>query len=334
MIYLVYSPEFSPLEGEIVRVKIGVSVNPQDRLEKLQIGSPVKLELLKSYELQDYVEGLLHKFLKEHRVRGEWFDLPNEILNKMLECTSDDMKDWLHDDILEISLRKAGKLCLTPAQCEWFYKFLDHYKDLEEKREIVVSIGYLSNVWSNKTPTECEKRILSLAKKLGDFLVIELVTQRDPVSAQRDYKIQWFPDYRGKKNLDQVYDSMFGHINSPPDLLEEIKGFLTESQFVKVKYLIQGFPQLLSNGEIIKSTTEIKDRIPNMRSNQVFPDLQRIANKIPLFTIEKVLVDVNGKVIDDVFGDEDKRVSRGGRPKTNTKNNIRYVRIVWKGKQK
>lgn len=59
-------------------VKIGRAVDPSKRLNELQIGNPRQLRLSSSFVPKDAVatERQIHKWLKDSRVRGEWFDIP------------------------------------------------------------------------------------------------------------------------------------------------------------------------------------------------------------------------------------------------------------------
>jgi len=54
-------------------VKIGVAKNPWDRLKGLQTANPhnLSLELLILGDIE--IERLMHKLLKKHHHRGEWF---------------------------------------------------------------------------------------------------------------------------------------------------------------------------------------------------------------------------------------------------------------------
>ena len=67
-------------------VKIGKSNNPSKRLETLQVGSPVKLKLIKTIQGGIYMETLLHNYFRSCRCHGEWFD-PNVELNRYLAGT-------------------------------------------------------------------------------------------------------------------------------------------------------------------------------------------------------------------------------------------------------
>jgi len=76
-VYLIKCNEF---------VKIGVAVNAQLRIRDMQIGNPYELVLLKSYPspvpYED--EENLHCILERYRVRGEWFKLPQDIVDMLL----------------------------------------------------------------------------------------------------------------------------------------------------------------------------------------------------------------------------------------------------------
>ncbi|MGW1615192.1 GIY-YIG nuclease family protein [Streptomyces sp. NPDC002285] len=56
-------------------VKIGYSNAPEERLWFLQVGSPVELSLLASFEGSQDLEAALHRYFDASHVRGEWFDL-------------------------------------------------------------------------------------------------------------------------------------------------------------------------------------------------------------------------------------------------------------------
>ncbi|MFJ9690356.1 GIY-YIG nuclease family protein [Streptomyces bacillaris] len=56
-------------------VKIGFSKTPQKRLSTLQIGSPVPLTLLATFEGGRDLETSLHRHFASRRRHGEWFEL-------------------------------------------------------------------------------------------------------------------------------------------------------------------------------------------------------------------------------------------------------------------
>ncbi len=67
-------------------IKIGVASNVQDRLATMQTGCPFKLVLLtsfvspKPYEEEEWI----HALLDEYRVQGEWFKLPEAMIQHLL----------------------------------------------------------------------------------------------------------------------------------------------------------------------------------------------------------------------------------------------------------
>ena len=82
--------------------KIGYSVSPMERLNKLQTGSPVKLEMVYRGPGTRKDEKEIHRLLKEWRESGEWFSLP----------------DWVVDAIRTVRWRDAraplaGKIAIT-----------------------------------------------------------------------------------------------------------------------------------------------------------------------------------------------------------------------------
>lgn len=72
-------------EKKLLRVKIGSSGNPEDRLAKLQTGSALRLSLwgkvrCKSRLHARLVEKAAHRLFRKRRTRGEWFALTNDDL--------------------------------------------------------------------------------------------------------------------------------------------------------------------------------------------------------------------------------------------------------------
>lgn len=65
-IYLIRSQQF---------FKIGIAGNPEVRILELQIGNPIKLELIAAHEFEDAepAEWVLHQRFSKKRVSGEWF---------------------------------------------------------------------------------------------------------------------------------------------------------------------------------------------------------------------------------------------------------------------
>lgn len=54
-------------------VKFGTAENPHSRLKGLQTGCPLKIELFGFLPVFQQIEFLVHKFLIEDSVHGEWF---------------------------------------------------------------------------------------------------------------------------------------------------------------------------------------------------------------------------------------------------------------------
>ena len=64
--------------------KIGYSKSPMGRMGKLQIGSPVELQMIYRCPGTRADEKSLHRILDYWRVNGEWFALPSIIVKKIL----------------------------------------------------------------------------------------------------------------------------------------------------------------------------------------------------------------------------------------------------------
>lgn len=67
--------------GAVGPVKIGMGVNPAERLKTLQTGNPKPLVLFAQFatpsrDVARVLEGLVHHMMDETRIAGEWFNTP------------------------------------------------------------------------------------------------------------------------------------------------------------------------------------------------------------------------------------------------------------------
>jgi len=62
--------------------KIGYAIDPSSRLLEIQIGSPVELRIVMSFQVKNgpQVESDLHNYFRIKHVRGEWFRLNSDDL--------------------------------------------------------------------------------------------------------------------------------------------------------------------------------------------------------------------------------------------------------------
>jgi hypothetical protein len=76
--------------------KIGKSKDVRKRVASLQTASPYLIELVCAVETSDmdFLERWLHGFYKEYRTNGEWFELPEHVVDSVV----DDMLTPLEDD--------------------------------------------------------------------------------------------------------------------------------------------------------------------------------------------------------------------------------------------
>ena len=69
------------------RYKIGITKNLEKRLRELQTGNPDEIMLVCANFIPNAseLEANLHRELAHYRIRGEWFQLPDEELEKAIE---------------------------------------------------------------------------------------------------------------------------------------------------------------------------------------------------------------------------------------------------------
>lgn len=75
-------------------VKIGRSVNVEERVKELQSMSPVAVSLLWHTEAKHLAETDLHQYCSQYRVRGEWFDFGDEDPVAYIKEVVDGLRDW------------------------------------------------------------------------------------------------------------------------------------------------------------------------------------------------------------------------------------------------
>lgn len=61
------------IQAGIGPIKFGRALNPKQRLGELQTGNPEKLKLIGFADVGNDKEGLIHRFLRDERLNGEWF---------------------------------------------------------------------------------------------------------------------------------------------------------------------------------------------------------------------------------------------------------------------
>lgn len=61
-------------------MKIGIAIDPRNRLAELQVGHPFKLKVLRTWkhEAAAHIELAAHKILRGNRLQGEWFSVSPE----------------------------------------------------------------------------------------------------------------------------------------------------------------------------------------------------------------------------------------------------------------
>ena len=92
---MIYAIKF----GFLGWLKFGVSDNPVARLATLQVAAPVDLEILASADWPDEFEGFVHEYLRQTRLRGEWFnesERASQVISIMQsKAGKDSAKDFL-----------------------------------------------------------------------------------------------------------------------------------------------------------------------------------------------------------------------------------------------
>ena len=110
--------------------KVGMTVsNAEQRMQALQTASPLKLELIKTFKSYNPSkdEKAIHFLLKEYRVTGEWFQLPNHLIANF---------DWFKPAVLSTvekeqnSQQKSTTVFCDQSRQAYFERYKLDYESL------------------------------------------------------------------------------------------------------------------------------------------------------------------------------------------------------------
>ena len=117
---------------------------------------------------------------------------------------------------------------------------------------------------------------------------------------------------------------------------------LTFPKIKKFRRLVTVYPALFSKRvPLLRSVSQISDDTRNgdtryFRSDNVLRELLAISQRLSgALEVEHVYVDSRGRVVDDIFGDLEREVQRGGwqRHCFTPSKNCRHVRLTWWGEE-
>lgn len=92
------------------RYKIGKTDKLEKRLAALQTGSPFPLEVIHSFEAHDETEKVIHEAFAIYRLHGEWFDLPEHVVERL---KASDEKDFLRIQSANIVKRLISRFSMA-----------------------------------------------------------------------------------------------------------------------------------------------------------------------------------------------------------------------------
>lgn len=72
--------------GSTQVVKVGISKNPWARIMEIQTSNHEKMKVIATFKTSASSEVDLHSIFAPHRVNGEWFDLPAEVMEVVAAC--------------------------------------------------------------------------------------------------------------------------------------------------------------------------------------------------------------------------------------------------------
>jgi hypothetical protein len=106
-------------------IKIGYSDSPFARLSQLQMGNSSELSLLSLFKGGKKEEASLHDIFQFNKVRGEWFSVDDNLIEKLLAYQADMIAEDLGREELDFfdlidnargaenNLQEVGEMCRT-----------------------------------------------------------------------------------------------------------------------------------------------------------------------------------------------------------------------------
>ena len=111
MVYVVYNKSFRDQETNELVYKIGYTINtPKERYKHEATKMPGEFETLFAYRFSNYkeVEGKIHYEFKEFRIKGEWFKLNKEELERIkARCIEMNGEPVSEEELTKINKTKA-----------------------------------------------------------------------------------------------------------------------------------------------------------------------------------------------------------------------------------
>lgn len=119
-------------DSENKYIKIGYTIDIQERLKGLQTSSPLTLYLYKIIPGNTIDEKTLHKEFKEYHLRNEWFNFTNELKDKIDNLNSDrfitefdKILNYILKDICTTSGNKKGSYHIIYSHIEYLMNILN-----------------------------------------------------------------------------------------------------------------------------------------------------------------------------------------------------------------
>jgi len=145
-------------------IKVGSSHDPMDRCKQLKTATPYNLYLYTTIEIigdREQVEQHIHSVYDEHRVSGEWFELPDAVVDALGEI--DELHQPVVENIDDWSLTRHIEFDESELKA---YRHSVHDQEISEEVDDIVEL-----VESGKLPrnnlTQDNAAIKSRAKKVN-----------------------------------------------------------------------------------------------------------------------------------------------------------------------
>lgn len=93
---------------DLETVKVGFATDVRSRLSQIQVSSPAELTEIVRYLGTPDDEGRIHNLLRQHRIRGEWFDWNDEV---------DGFMEDMFDALISLQIEHGAGYEPTAREC-------------------------------------------------------------------------------------------------------------------------------------------------------------------------------------------------------------------------